>query len=103
MKTQHTPGPWKEQYGDIRTATGKVVVYDEGILFTGSEEQQANGHLILAAPELLEALKGILNSELGRHLEADTVQTLGRASGKTYLSERMKEARAAIDKAEVRG
>ena len=59
--TEHTPGPWHVWQA------GKHVVIKAGSLIIGSVrraivggEQQANAHLIAAAPELLEALKFVI-------------------------------------------
>jgi hypothetical protein len=63
----HTKGPWKAEEFDVVRATGpkedRTIAF--GALF-GSEsadEAKANARLIAAAPELLEALKYLL--ELG--------------------------------------
>jgi hypothetical protein len=68
--TMHTPGPWKlEERKDclaIKTTNGNEIVF---IHRTGSvttqnrtgEEIKANGQLIAAAPELLEACTKLLN------------------------------------------
>ena len=65
MKTQakHTPGPWylleKEMFGfSIRANTPRG---SEIIAETGGFDSDANAHLIAAAPELLEALKMVID------------------------------------------
>lgn len=62
---QHTPGPWKigprihaEMFASIFGADGQLIV-NLGDGGNGIERQTANARLIAAAPELLEALKGI--------------------------------------------
>ncbi len=63
---QHTPGPWEVAYYD---KNGQAVVKSEHIEIATcwhhcvgaiEKEMKANARLIAAAPELLEALKGIL-------------------------------------------
>jgi hypothetical protein len=63
-KSQHTPGPWRaEVSGDTVYITsetyGDVARVREG---DGDDRREANIRLIAAAPELLEALDGILNN-----------------------------------------
>ena len=73
----HTPGPWVKDYGatlghikttspTVADGTPTVARYDIGRQFPdvtfaiSIEEQEANGHLIAAAPDLLAALKDLL-------------------------------------------
>ena len=65
--SKHTPGPWKyrgdligimddsdtQSYGSIRV----ICRIDD---WDFKDQARANGHLIAAAPELLEALKGLI-------------------------------------------
>lgn len=76
MKTKYTPGPWETNGRDIsafpcepgfpgqeyEVAAVRATIYVGG-KFTKIPvaEQQANAHLIAAAPELLEALKSIIH------------------------------------------
>ena len=71
---KHTPGPWKADYNgtlghikaiinDGERATPTVAKYNAITLCVPEEEQKANGALIAAAPELLEALKNIENDD----------------------------------------
>ena len=71
MQHQHTPGPWIIEAetchtGDIatvhNTAEKWVTIYAPHWMETGmgEHEQSANARLIAAAPELLEALKAML-------------------------------------------
>lgn len=62
MKTQHTPGPWR-----IHGVTKTTILNEEGKeIYDGAnyqnnfEEAKANAKLIAAAPELLEALKNLV-------------------------------------------
>jgi len=68
--TQHTPGPWSYHYE--RTINRHIVrsgfAGERNICVTygagaTSYECAANARLIAAAPELLEALEGLLNLE----------------------------------------
>jgi hypothetical protein len=88
---RHTPGPWQTDqaehdapYQDIRIHAGKgsicCVWIDDAPLHDYNAEQRANARLIAAAPELLEALKAMLEN------------------GQDYTATRDK-ARAAIAKA----
>lgn len=76
MNTRHTPGPWTavEKFGVFGSVKGGVIrEYTNGTsqdqLFMvcsvhddngGNEATNANARLISAAPDLLEALKGLL-------------------------------------------
>lgn len=59
---KHTAGPWeRDRYGSLRGATGREVIAHGigiGISLGGSgAEALANGQLIVAAPDLLKALR----------------------------------------------
>ena len=61
--TKHTPGPWH-----IGMKPGPIIYGPLGeqvavptALFLGAEEARVNARLIAAAPELLEALKGLVS------------------------------------------
>ncbi len=70
MSAKHTPGPWEigdENNQHIEICIGDAVAnldrqdrYGLHMCFS-REEMRANGHLIAAAPELLEALEKIAN------------------------------------------
>lgn len=74
--SKHTPGPWRSHTNgsdffvtatDFHGANGKVAkCYVADVQKfrneSGEDECQANAKLIAAAPDMLEALKGILNS-----------------------------------------
>lgn len=67
---QHTPGPWaySEDFAEVQCESGtrtlaKLDATDDYSDF--ANETHANGHLIAAAPDLLEAAKHAL-----RHIEA---------------------------------
>ncbi len=67
-KTKHTPGPWRTKregfstvYVEARIDGGLIQeVAACGPTEAGLEQQEANARLIAAAPELLEALRGIM-------------------------------------------
>ena len=104
----HTKGPWSiyrpisknaEARLGVDGSNGHAIVFfaygddntDSGIHGATPEEAEANARLIAAAPDLLEALKG---------LYADQVDylTINKLGGKD--NHWMKAARAAISKAE---
>lgn len=65
MQNKHTPAPWKvikeverlPNSKEIQTLDGKVIAE----VFTDVAESAANARLIAAAPELLAALKNLLD------------------------------------------
>jgi hypothetical protein len=65
---QHTPGPWKIQGTNQIVSTGDFSPgqsWDTPIAMLWSnraEHQDANAHLIAAAPDLLSALEDVLKS-----------------------------------------
>lgn len=76
MSMAHTPGPWHHDRGNILTADGRCLA----TVFSGPcaslEEADANGRLIAAAPELLEALRTLLDAVEGAHVTVgDCAQT----------------------------
>jgi len=108
-KTTHTPGPWQfggfgAVYGpgttpnvlpnSLPTATFIATAEMGGGLTQvhSKEERNANARLIAAAPELLAALKGLVDA-----MDADL--TIKRGPASPYPFER-KNARAAILRAE---
>ena len=69
-ETKFTPGPWVMQHGkDVHgNAEWMVRVYPDGIGITTLTrlprpgiEQEFNAHLLAAAPELYEALEGLMD------------------------------------------
>jgi hypothetical protein len=100
MNATHTPGPWRV----FTTPAGKIIGIGEltgdGVtdarfcLWRGdSAEAEANARLIAAAPELLAALKGILE---------DDAHTTSLADQRARWTSRMAAAADAIAKAEGR-
>jgi hypothetical protein len=55
----HTPGPWEFDYeaGEVSAPNGTVVLYPT--MLPDEAEEVANGHLVAAAPDLLEALERV--------------------------------------------
>lgn len=78
MKTQHTPAPWtikehedKNHGIDITEGdNGKVIANVTSHFIAEHTEAQANAKLIAAAPELLEALKELIEY-LGEEWQQD--------------------------------
>lgn len=62
--SNHTPGPWEFDGSCIITDEFCIaVIEDDGGYEAPSEQRAPNGRLIAAAPELFEALKGMLTCE----------------------------------------
>lgn len=87
----HTPGPWttnrsvRHPGGSIGTTRGAIAVLTEDRY--PADEQTANAHVLAAAPEMLAALRAIVQAyDEGREPFANDVD----------------RAREAIDTAEVR-
>lgn len=99
-ETKHTKGPWhctKKHPRQISDARGfkiaKCLRLTKGSNFSMPEEEaQANAHLIAAAPELLEALKAVLDSlfESGRRdfeAEQRAEDAIAKAEGRSQGGE----------------
>lgn len=101
MEAQHTPGPWKV----FTTSDGSKVIgigdrngegvadCGFGIWRGGSEEALANARLIAAAPDLLSALKALMQV----HRDQDTVGVMPADKAIAYG-----KAEAALARAEAR-
>ena len=85
-----TPGPWRflrhedgrgeEIFGfDVAAENGKSILYFDA---DDNPETEANARLIASAPELLEALKGLLEIRSGRTVKAARAAIL-KAEGKS--------------------
>lgn len=102
--SKHTPGPWIAcKHGDYGDYDGNcIVILGEGgdirtavVLGFDSEENRANASLISAAPDLLEALKRIMDvdcpltgdpshQELVEHWEYEKSQGRGEAEDRLF-------------------
>jgi hypothetical protein len=89
---QHTPGPWaispeKCHYGDIatvyNTTEGWVSIHAPSWVNIGDQKvAMANARLISAAPDLLEALKGVLRVADRATVEFDAASAaIAKATG----------------------
>ena len=87
MKTNH-PTPWTISYGKIIAANGLIVCS------LPSRKSNDSANLIVAAPDLLSALQGLLES-CGAYINIDDVTNAD-------IAEPAAKARAAIAKAEGR-
>lgn len=62
-EAKHTPGPWRVSYErgttQIRTANNESIMCDE-TYYPWVPKNDADWHLIAAAPDLLEALEGVV-------------------------------------------
>lgn len=87
----HTSGPWVYEYGMVYTLIGiPIAKMVRDTPETSPTERDDNGCLIAAAPELLEALKAMLN-------------IFDRGLPENSIGERnCNQAKAAIQKAEGR-
>lgn len=71
--SKHTPGPWVAEQRDgeqiIRRENSLGLTGYVGTLMTGNDECHANGSLIVAAPDMLQALSNAQNALVAtRHL-----------------------------------
>lgn len=97
MTTQHTPGPWHANGTQIIGKHGRRNQYIADCLRdVGAEQATANAHLIAAAPEMLAALRGLINfpdtvahtfendgsGRLWREAVRDAEDAIARATGK---------------------
>ena len=90
-ETKHTPGPWEAVGLTVCQVPpgGREIIFGAHNTRSGDkDERQANARLIAAAPELLEALRGLV----------ETSETRDRLA----IEDALIHARAAIAKAEGR-
>lgn len=83
MSAKHTPGPWTQHEGEVRAKNYGLI--SRSYYGKPDGEGVANARLIAAAPELLQALQGM-------------VDYYGTASANI---EALEAARAALAKAEI--
>ena len=77
---KYTPGKWGidlDSFGQGVVDENDRLVADCSILLKGrtEEENQANAKLIAAAPDMVEALKKIVENEPGKQIEAHTTKS----------------------------
>lgn len=102
MNTKHTPGPWKAvvdgHIAFVRTADDTADLAHTGL--ASRQVDTANARLIAAAPELLEALNGLLahSESVNRAFFVDGTAKAMRAA-MTGQKDLLNQARAAIAKA----
>lgn len=78
----HTPGPWYAEESWVLKDIGDRA-YHITKCADWSEETEANAHLIAAAPDLLEALKGVLRVADRATVEFDAARAaIAKAEGK---------------------
>jgi hypothetical protein len=76
---RHTSGPWSFDGSEIRTPSGQLRTTGLTLICGSGDktEEESNARLIAAAPEMLEALQGILtliqesHGVFGFHLNGD--------------------------------
>lgn len=78
---RHTPGPWREDNADINGVTHYFVAGERGILLGMWSEgcglghqADANRRLMLAAPDLLAALKDVVRIADRKTVEFDAAR-----------------------------
>jgi hypothetical protein len=67
--SKHTPGPWVQRKGELKGSDGNnVCVWGLGLAHCSRDAvAEANARLIAAAPDLLEALKEIVQRNEIQH------------------------------------
>ena len=104
MKPAFTPGPWR-YFKASHSIYGDTVDNPESVCFVyalrkGEDlEREANGHLIAAAPELLDDAKKLVN-EVSGMMGAPELRALVGNTNFAVLQERWEKMRETIDKAE---
>lgn len=64
-KTQHTPGPWKVEFSQISAPDEKKCIVQFGFNIRENPQALANARLIAASPDLLGALKDVMQTFVG--------------------------------------
>lgn len=83
----HTKGPWRT--GNVTSVVGRIVYRDDGaginhVRICRNVASEADARLIVAAPDLLEALEHIL-SEFGYTLPLDSKKMVQDAIAKAAV------------------
>lgn len=96
--TKHTPGPWKHSWQPrlsvIHGPNGEHIADTGAWRDDEHPEMRANGDLLAAAPDLLEALEDALKC-----FQISTDYEMSAAKATKFRCEMRKKARAAIAKA----
>jgi hypothetical protein len=96
--SNHTPAPWRVDHGSMLKGVNVITPRNEWICYLGVASRWdvlADANLIAAAPELLEAIEGILGPAL---LGTQSRDEIVRDWGELGMSQ-ITRARAAIAKA----
>ena len=84
-QTQHTPGPWSVTYTGIWSKDARIADYrDNGhrevYRQLMPDEQEANAHLIAAAPDLLKVLERVDSAyRKGKNIDSNDAAFIGAA------------------------
>lgn len=80
--TQHTPAPWKASQfgGSITGPDGKSICAISNNIKRDQAEKLANARLIAAAPELLKALKDLLDAQPSGCVDHYAIEAKARAA-----------------------
>jgi len=82
MKNKHTPQPWRSN--DFSSSVYGYIFGDKQAIcrvFLDGDECEANARLIAAAPELLEALQGVMYWDNGKPEWDDARAAIAKAVG----------------------
>ena len=89
MTSKHTPGPWSVEH-DFMDESAFAILSDDCVVATawGNDHVDANAHLIAAAPDMLEALRGVVDTcradcPAGLPALSDARAALAKAEGRT--------------------
>lgn len=93
MSTKHTPGPWNVDGIFICDDAGDRIVAEVPKMY--DENDLANARLIAAAPELLEALQGLVR--VNEEHNQSFIEVIGKPLN--WKDDYLEAARAAIRKA----
>jgi len=95
-KLQHTPGPWKQSCESIDPDWHIVTTSGGAVIANVFAPQNANAHLIAAAPDLLDALEALRHAVCG---ETGFAACVRKDSGRAYPWPALDEAEAIVEAA----